>query len=221
MNIYLIIVLITIFIILLIIAYLLHNSRSASTKAMDYFSSLKNVSSEKDNKPDDTVIEVAAEETDISVDENSEKIRMEQIDQYLMLLDMHRNSKHIKQLQENVDNIDEDEYNELNDYLSVSELAKLLGINVEETISFLIDEEFIEREHYTLNLTEKGIEIGGEYVTHEEVQWIEFPKDILNRLEHKNKKVKPKIKEHKEKQDIGFWFFVIVMVLVYLVFFRG
>ncbi len=205
---------------LIILGFILHNSRSESTNATDYFNNLKNKSNEKKDESDNTLDDVKVADEDTPVDDSSVEIKKEQTAQYLMLLEMHKNNIYKKHLQENINNVDEDKYNELNDYLSFSELSKLLGIDVEETISFFISEGLVERDRYTLTLTEKGIDRGGKYITHEEVTWIEFPKDIFNKLEYESRPIQPTVKEYKNDNDTSFWSMVIIVVLVYFLFFR-
>ena len=205
---------------LFILGFILHNSRSESTKATNYLNNLKNKSNEKKDKSDHTLDDVKVADEDTPIDDSNVEIKKEQTAQYLMLLEMHKNNIYKKHLQENINNVDEDKYNELDDYLSFSELSKLLGIDVEETISFFIREGLVSRDRYTLILTEKGIDIGGEYITHEEVTWIEFPKDIFNKLEYESRPIQPIVKEYKNDNDTSFWFIVIIVVLVYFLFFR-
>lgn len=217
MDIYLIIGLIVILVILIIFAFILHNSRVSSTKATDYFN---NLDFKKDDKSDIATLEDKsnpAEEKVLESETNGINIREEQTSKYLMLMDMHKNNKYLKGLQESIENIDKDD---LSEYLNVSELSELLGMNTEDMISFLIDQGLIERDHYTLVLTDKGVDIGGQYNSHEEVTWIEFSKDILNKLENSTKTIEPKIRDKKSSEDGKIWFIVIVIALIYFLFFK-
>jgi hypothetical protein len=219
MNIYLLIGAIVI-IILLIFAFILHNARTPSTYARDYFNNAEK-ESENIEEPVDNALNEEVIMEDESVDEST-AIRNEQTEKYLWLLDIHKNNKYVKQLKNNIHTIDLAEYDEMNDYISLSDLAELWGVSVEELITYLISEKLIEREHYTLVLTEKGIELGGETINHEDVEWIEFPKDLLDRLGGKIKTIDKNTngKQYKDNNDIRFWFFVIVMILGYFFFFK-
>jgi len=220
MNDYLLIVVIVIVIILLIFAFILHNSRSPSTYARDYFNNIEKESKNIEELVDKAVVEEVILE-DESVDESA-VIRKEQTEKYLWLLDVHKNNKYTKQLKNNVDNVDPEKYDEMNNYLSLSDLAELWGVSVEELIMYLISEKLVEREHYTLLLTEKGIELGGETINHEDVEWIEFPKDLLDRLGRKIKITNDNTtrKQYTDNNDTGFWFVVIVLILGYFFFFK-
>ena len=219
MSIYVIYALLILFIFSVILGFILHNSRSVSTRASDYFNHLKNKTIGDNQVIDNKIEEKINNQKDESVDDNK-KIRNEQTAQYLKLLEMYKNNIYRKQLKENIESIGEDKYEELNNYLSFSELSKLLGIDIEETISFFITEGLVERDHYTLVLTEKGIDMGGKYITHEEVKFIEFPKDIFNKLENKSKLIKPRVKKYKNENEINFWFMIIMIALVYFLFFK-
>ena len=198
----------------------MHNARVSSTKATDYFKNLaskntedKNIELIEDNKNEDEEIEES--------DDTDKNIREEQTTKYLMLLEMHRNNKYKKEMQKNIDDINEDDLNELNDYITLAELSTLLGISTDETISFLISLGLMEREHYTLVLTDRGVDLGGQYNNQEDVAWIEFPKDILQRLETTYKK-EPEITVKKKNKEAGdyVWFLIIVIALVYFFFFK-
>jgi len=221
MNIYLVIGAIVIVIILLIFAYILHNARTPSTNARDYFNNagkeLENIEKTVDNALDEEVIV-----DDESVDDST-KIRKEQTEKYLWLLDIHKNNKYVKQLKNNIDTVDSVNYNEMNDYISLSDLAELWGVSVEELITYLISEKLIKREHYnTLALTEKGIELDGECIKHEDVEWIEFPKDLLDRLGGKIQTTDNNTtgKQYPDNNDTGFWFVIIVLIFGYFFFFK-
>jgi len=220
MNIYILSGSIVVLVILLIFAFILHNARVSSTKATDYFKNLaskntedKNIELIEDNKNEDEEIEES--------DDTDKNIREEQTTKYLMLLEMHRNNKYKKEMQKNIDDINEDDLNELNDYITLAELSTLLGISTDETISFLISLGLMEREHYTLVLTDRGVDLGGQYNNQEDVAWIEFPKDILQRLETTYKK-EPEITVKKKNKEAGdyVWFLIIVIALVYFFFFK-
>jgi len=220
MNTYLIIGAIVIVIILLIFAYILHSARTPSTNARDYFNNAEkeseNIEETVDNVLDEEVI------VDDELVDDSTAIRKEQTEKYLWLLDIHKNNKYVKQLKNNIDTVDPVKYDEMNDYISLSDLAELWGVGVEELITYLISEKLIEREHYTLLLTEKGIELGGETINHEDVEWIEFPKDLLDRLDGKIKTTDNNTtkKQYTDNNDTGFWFVVVVLILGYFFFFK-
>ena len=220
MNVYIIIGSIIILIILLIFAIMLHNARVSSTKAIDYFNDLDSRNIEEDNSELEKENKNKNEKVEES-DDTDKDIRDEQTAQYLLLLEMHKNNKYKKKMQRNIDDINEDDFNELNDYITLAELSTLLGISTDETISFLISMGYIEREHYTLVLTDRGVDLGGQYNSQEGVTWIEFPKDMLQRLENTHTK-DPTIKVKKNKKEAGdnIWFVIIVVALVYFFFFK-
>jgi hypothetical protein len=220
MNIYLIVVSTILVIILLVFAYILHNARSPSSYASDYFNKAEKESVTKEDIEDNTLGEEVILD-DKSADNNLIN-RKEQTETYLWLLDIHKNNKYTKQLKNNVDNLDPEKYDRMNAYLPLSDLAELWGVSIEELISYLISENLIEGEHNALILTEKGIKLGGEYINHEDHEWIEFPKDLLDRSASKIKATEETANEKQYKYDnsSGFWFLVIVIILGYFFMFR-
>lgn len=220
MNIYIIIGSMVILIFLLVFAFILHNARVSSTKATDYFNNLDSKNSEENNS---ALLEENKSEEEI-IEENDDTyqdIKTEQTAKYLMLLEMHRDNKYKKEIQKSIDGIDKDNFDALNDYITIAELSTLLGLNTDETISFLISLGLIDSDHNTLVLTDRGVDIGGQYNNHEDVTWVEFPKDVISILVNTNEKEpKMEITEKKKDAENYIWFIIIVVGLVYFFFFK-
>ena len=220
MNIYIISGSIVILIVLLVFALILHSTRVSSTKATDYFNNLDSKSTEEENS--ESSDENKSEEEIIEVNKDTgQDVKSEQTAKYLMLLEMHKNNKYKNEIQKIIDAIDEDYFNELNDYITIAELSILLALGTDETISFLISLGLIDRDHYTLVLTDKGVYFGGQYNNQEDVTWVEFPKDLINRLGTTYKK-EPEIEVKEKNKEAGdnLWFLIIVVALVYFFFFK-
>ena len=199
--------------VLLVFAFFLHASRRSSRVATDYFAKLKNkvTSDEKlDLLNEEDSKEEPLEEAQIIL----KAITDDHYKMYYELLEKHK-------MQKVMDKFDSDENNtELSDgYMHMNEIAKLMDVELEKVLEYFIKEEYIVREGYNLQLTEKGKEVGGRNIDFEGYTLIAWPQEIVEQLHViKRPNKKPRFKNNDEL--IG-WFWIIVAIVAYFLFSGG
>jgi len=207
---------------LVFFAIFLHNSRKASTKATDYFNHLHD-DTEKTDDIEESINIIEEKEDKENEDKSNNTINITHKETYLLLIENLKNQKDERQLHQAIKNIDEDAYTDPNRYASLSELSSFIAIDTEIFISRLIYEGLLERDGYTLLLTEEGFESGGRYQNENELVNIEFPINILFELDKGDQGEKPppqKLYKKNKYDELNFWVLLIVLFLIYAFFFN-
>lgn len=210
---------------MLLFAWILHQSRKPSMKATDYY--LKLEKQEKDKAEEDDNSEEALEPDEgnsalSDVDEEINKTKQEHQEAYERLLAMHMQQKLLKDMKEKLLMVDDSKMESLPAYMTLQDFASLFDVPLDQILGFFIIEGLIEHDGYSLRLTEKSEKFGAMYRTDDDVEVPVFPKEILYLL-HKKRTIggigdpSPFWDEDK-KNDYSGWVILALLILGYLIF---